>query len=98
LKKDNAVLEKQSLDLNDQCEKMTTKIKELEETVKKATNRASRGNSMGSDDDYHSVQDMRDNLKHANAMLISFIQKLPYSSPENEATLPIIYSMFEFTK
>jgi hypothetical protein len=23
---------------------------------------------------------------------------LPYSSPENEATLPIIFSMFEFTK
>jgi len=41
---------------------------------------------------------MKDHLKHARQILISFIQKLPYSSPENEATLPIIYSMFEFTK
>ena len=41
---------------------------------------------------------MRENLKHARAMLISFISKLPYSAADNEATLPIIYSMFEFTK
>jgi hypothetical protein len=43
----------------------------VEEEAKKHNKRNSRGNSMGSDgDDYHSVQDMRDNLKHANAMLI----------------------------
>jgi hypothetical protein len=54
---------------------------------------------MGSDnDDYHSVQDMRENLKHARAMLSQFLSKMPYSAPENEVTLPIIYSMFEFTK
>ena len=56
-------------------------------------------NSFASDgDDYSSVAEMKDHLKHARQILISFIQKLPYSSPENEATLPIIYSMFEFTK
>jgi len=59
LKKDNAVLEKTILDLKDQCEKLEKQLKEEEEAAKK---RPSRGNSMGSDDDYHSVQDMRDNL------------------------------------
>ena len=68
LKKDNAVLEKQILDLKDQCEKMEKAVKVAEEEAKK---HGRRHNSMGSDgDDYHSVQDMRDNLKHANAMLI----------------------------
>lgn len=36
--------------------------------------------SIGSDgDEYTSVQDMKDNLKHARQILIQFIQKLPYS-------------------
>ena len=70
LKKDNGLLEKQILDLKDQCDKMEKQIKEMEENAKKLDKRQSRGHSMGSDDDYHSVQDMRDNLKHARAMLI----------------------------
>ena len=37
-------------------------------------------NSIGSDgDDYGSVQEMKDHLKHARQILIQFIQKLPYS-------------------
>jgi|TARA_B110001450_G_scaffold232592_1_gene235256 phage shock protein A len=67
LKKDNAVLEKQILDLKDQCDKLQAAVKAAEEDAKK---HPKRHNSMGSDDDYHSVQDMRDNLKHARAMLI----------------------------
>jgi len=68
LKKDNAVLEKQILDLKDQCDKLEKAVKEAEAENKK---HSKRNSSMGgSDDDYHSVQDMRDNLKHARAMLI----------------------------
>ena len=68
LKKDNAVLEKQILDLKDQCDKLEKAVKTAEEEKKK---HSKRNSSMGgSDDDYHSVQDMRDNQKHARAMLI----------------------------
>jgi hypothetical protein len=55
LKQDNAVLEKTILDLKDQCEKLQQQIKEAEEAAKKGDKRPSRGHSMGSDDDYHSV-------------------------------------------
>ena len=55
--------------------------------------------SIGSDgDEYKTVEEMREHLKHARQLLIAFIQKLPYTAPENEATLPVIFSMFEFTK
>ena len=37
-------------------------------------------NSINSDgDEYKTVDEMREHLKHARQLLISFIQKLPYS-------------------
>ena len=55
--------------------------------------------SIGSDgDEYSSVQEMKDHLKHARQILSNYMCKLPYSSVENEATLPVMFSMFEFTK
>ena len=56
-------------------------------------------NSIGSDgDEYSSVAEMKDHLKHARQLLIQFITKLPYSHKDNEAMLPVVFSMFEFTK
>lgn len=84
--------------VEDEKRDLEDRLEQLERDGKNGGQHMSR-NSIGSDgDDYSSVQEMKDHLKHARQILISFIQKLPYSSPENEATLPIIYSMFEFTK
>ena len=41
---------------------------------------------------------MKTNLKHARQNLIQFLCKMPYSDPNNEMMLPIVLSMFEFTK
>lgn len=55
--------------------------------------------SIGSDgEDYNSVHEMKEHLKHARQILIQYLCKVPFSTPENEATLPVIFSMFEFTK
>ena len=63
------------------------------------TNKHSTRNSIGSDgDEYTSVEEMKTNLKHARQNLISFLCKIPYSDPTNEIMLPIVLSMFEFTK
>lgn len=84
-------------DLQKQLE---TKDERIEQLIKEESKpgHVSR-NSMGSDgDDYSSVSEMRDNLKQARMILSQFLQKLPYSTTENEAMLPVICSMFEFTK
>ena len=78
-------------------------LEEKLEALEKEQGKDNRGgisrNSINSDgDEYKTVDEMREHLKHARQLLISFIQKLPYSAPENEATLPVIFSMFEFTK
>jgi hypothetical protein len=87
LEEKNEMLQDQNKDLDD-------KIEDLEKKGSGVTR-----NSIGSDgEEYSSVEEMKSHLKHARSILISFIQKLPYSAPENEATLPIIYSMLEFTK
>ena len=41
---------------------------------------------------------MKTNLKHARQNLIQFLCKIPYSDPNNEMMLPIVLSMFEFSK
>lgn len=56
-------------------------------------------NSINSDgDEYKTVDEMREHLKHARQVLTAFLSKLPFTAPENEATLPVIFSMFEYTK
>lgn len=75
------------------------KIETLEKDQGKENKSVLSRHSINSDgDEYKSVEEMRDHLKHARQLLIAFIKKLPYSAPENEATLPVIFSMFEFTK
>lgn len=87
-------LEEKSETLMEQNKDMDDRIEDLEKNQKGVTR-----NSVGSDgEEYNSVDEMKNHLKHARSILIQFIQKLPYSAQENEATLPIIYSMLEFTK
>jgi len=51
--------------------------------LEKDSNKQAAGisrHSIGSDgEEYSSVQEMKDHLKHARQILIGFIQKLPYS-------------------
>ena len=58
------------------CVTLQTKCEQLETKVNDSRKRNS---SLGSDDDYNSVQEMKEHLKHARQILIQFIQKLPYS-------------------
>ena len=98
----HAALEEEKQDLQQQIDDLEKEVKVFEE--KKENRRSSLGghhsrNSIGSDgDEFSSVQDMKDHLKHTRQILIQFISKIPFSKPDNEATLPVIYSMFEFTK
>ena len=101
-----AILESvgQASETSKELEELKEKYKELEIENQKLSSlqeekKEEHRTSITSDgDEYSSVQEMKDHLKHARQILISFLTKLPFSSPENEATLPIIYSMFEFTK
>lgn len=70
----------------------------IEELDRNGQNTNLSRKSIGSEEEYSSVSEMKDHLKHARQILSNFMQKLPYSSSENEATLPVMYSMFEFSK
>lgn len=84
--------------LEEECKRLTEENKGLQKQIDKQIREMQR-NSIGSDgDEYSSVAEMKESLKHAREMLSQFLQKLPYSDPANEVTLPIIMSMFEFTK
>ena len=50
----------------------------LEDIDRKNSNDMSR-KSIGSEEDYSSVQEMKDHLRHARQILSNFMQKLPYS-------------------
>lgn len=52
---------------------------QLEEFEKGARNQSQSRNSITSDEDYSSVTEMKDHLKHAREILIQFICKLNYS-------------------
>lgn len=42
--------------------------------------------------------EIQEHLKHTRSILIKFLEKIPYTTKENEDLLPIIYSMMLFTK
>ena len=68
-------LEAKNENLMDQNKDMDDRIEELEKKGQGVTR-----NSIGSDgEEYSSVDEMKSHLKHARSILISFIQKLPYS-------------------
>ena len=50
----------------------------LEDIDKNGKNDMSR-KSIGSEEEYGSVQEMKDHLRHARQILSNFMQKLPYS-------------------
>ena len=75
---------------------MAQNASEMEEKLE-SHQQAGRTSTL-SDGDFESVAEMREHLKHARQIVIQFIQKTPYSDDKNESTLPVVYSMFEFTK
>lgn len=82
----NDQLEASQTDLTKERDELLEKCKDLEAESKKIQKQLDKmikeqqRNSIGSDgDEYSSVAEMKESLKHAREMLSQFLQKLPYS-------------------
>lgn len=75
--------ETQTSDQQKEIEQLAFENQQLESKLKQSEkdrrNSSMTRNSVGSDEDYSSVQEMKDHLKHARHILVQFICKLQYS-------------------
>ena len=72
-------LTKERDELSEKCKDLEAESRKLQKQLDKMIKEQQR-NSIGSDgDEYSSVAEMKESLKHAREMLSQFLQKLPYS-------------------
>ena len=72
-------LTKERDELSEKCKDLEAESRKLQKQLDKMIKEQQR-NSIGSDgDEYSSVAEMKESLKHAREMLNQFLQKLPYS-------------------
>lgn len=73
-------LQESNKQAHQQIMELELKLESLDAGEAKANKGGHSRNSITSDgDEYKTVEEMREHLKHARQLLISFIQKLPYS-------------------